>query len=249
MKFRFFLRFAAVFSAFGAAALGAKYQKLKEQKLSLPHGFTVTAHTGCDGSPDNSIESIQRAIFSDVPVIENDLTLRTDGTPVFMHAESAGDGGLLFAEAQYYIASNSSTVLQNLDLKVFENLDQIQSIVKKAGLIGRCFFTGVEKDNAAKVKKYAPEIPYYLNMKLNVLRLRDKEYLRRTADEIKHAGAVGINCKYTYLSKALVEVMHECGLSVSVWTVDKKPLMLYVLSLAPDNITTRNPRLLMSLIK
>ena len=77
MKFRFFLRFAAVFSAFGAAALGAKYQKLKEQKLSLPHGFTVTAHTGCDGSPDNSIESIQRAIFSDVPVIENDLTLRT----------------------------------------------------------------------------------------------------------------------------------------------------------------------------
>lgn len=47
-----------------------------------------------------------------------------------MHADSAGDGGLLFAEAQYYIASNSSTVLQNLDLKVFENLDQIQSIVK-----------------------------------------------------------------------------------------------------------------------
>lgn len=86
-------------------------------------------------------------------------------------------------------------------------------------------------------------------MKLNVLRRRDKEYLRRTADEIKHAGAVGINCKYTYLSKALVEVMHERGLSVSVWTVDKKPLMLYVLSLAPDNITTRNPRLLMSLIK
>lgn len=63
MKFRFFLRFAAVFSAFGAVALGAKYQKLKEQKLSLPHGFTVTAHTGCDDSPDNSIESIQRAIF------------------------------------------------------------------------------------------------------------------------------------------------------------------------------------------
>lgn len=86
-------------------------------------------------------------------------------------------------------------------------------------------------------------------MKLNVLRLRDKKYLRRAADEIKHAGAVGINCKYTYLSKALVEVMHERGLSVSVWTVDKKPLMLYVLSLAPDNITTRNPRLLMSLIK
>lgn len=241
MNFSFFLRFAAVFSAFGAVALGAKYQKIKEQKLSLPHGFTVTAHTGCDGSPDNSIESIQRAIFLDVPVIENDLTLRNDGTPVFMHAESAGDGGLLFAEAQYYIASNSSTVLQNLD--------KIQSIVKKAGLIGRCFFTGVEKDNAAKVKKYAPEIPYYLNMKLNVLRLRDKEYLRRAADEIKRAGAVGINCKYTYLSKALVEVMHERGLSVSVWTVDKKPLMLYVLSLAPDNITTRNPRLLMSLIK
>lgn len=249
MNSRHFLRFAAALSAFGAAALGAKYQRLKEQRLSLPQGFTVTAHTGCDGSPDNSIESIQRAISLGVPVIENDLTLRNDGTPVFMHAESAGDGGLLFAEAQYYIASNSSTVLQNLDLKVFENLDEIQGIVKKAGLIGRCFFTGVEKDNAARVKKYAPEIPYYLNMKLNVLRLRDKEYLCRAADEIKRAGAVGINCKYTYLSKTLVEVMHERGLSVSVWTVDKKPLMLYVLSLAPDNITTRNPRLLMSLIK
>ncbi len=59
-----------------------------------------------------------------------------------MHAESAGDGGLLFAEAQYYIASNSSTVLQNLDLKVFENLDKIQSIVKKAGLIGKMLLYG-----------------------------------------------------------------------------------------------------------
>lgn len=249
MNSRHFLRFAAALSAFGAAALGAEYKKLKNRKFSLPKGFTVTAHTGCEGSPDNSIESIQRAISLGVPVIENDLTLRNDGTPVFMHAESAGDGGLPFAEAQYYIAANSSTVLQNLDLKVFENLDEIQGIVKKAGLIGRCFFTGVEKDNAARVKKYAPEIPYYLNMKLNILKLRDKKYIERAAAEIKRAGAVGINCKYTYLSNTLVEVMHEQGLSVSVWTVDKKPLMLYILSLAPDNITTRNPRLLMLLIK
>ena len=87
MKFRFFLRFAAVFSAFGAAALGAKYQKLKEQKLSLPHGLqSLLTPAATVARQFHRVHT--KGDFLDVPVIENDLTLRTDGTPVFMHAES-----------------------------------------------------------------------------------------------------------------------------------------------------------------
>jgi glycerophosphoryl diester phosphodiesterase len=65
---------------------------------------------------------------------------------------------------------------------------------------------------------------------------------------VKNAGAMGINFKYTSASKELVDVFHENGLLVSIWTVDDENNMYKILSFGPDNITTRNPDKLAKII-
>ena len=60
-------------------------------------------------------------------------------------------------------------------------------------------------------------------------------------EKVKNAGAIGINFNYKSASKELVEVFHENGLSVSIWTVNNEYNMYKILSFGPDNITTRNP--------
>lgn len=66
--------------------------------------------------------------------------------------------------------------------------------------------------------------------------------------KVKNSGAVGINLNKDNVSAMLVETFHDNGLLVSVWTVDKKREMQKVVSYLPDNITTRNPKLLNEII-
>lgn len=242
----------AFFSAVGAVTfvVSRKLIEIKQHNFALPEGFTYTAHTGCEGTPDNSLESIKKSIALNVPVTENDVTLRKDGTPVLMHKESAQNNeGLLFSEALKYIKDNSDTILLNLDLKSFTNLERIQKEVKDSGLLSRCFFTGVEEMNTQTVKIDAPEIPYYLNIDLDKIKLNQESYIMSIVYKTKQCSAVGINCDYHNASSKLVEIFHREGLKVSFWTVDDKLTMEYILSLSPDNISTRNPLLLAELLK
>ena len=222
-------------SAVIAGLAGKEIHRILNGEIHLPEGFTYTAHSGCEGPPDNSLELLQKAVALGVPVLEVDVTVRNDGTPVLLHAETAGnDEGLLFSDAMRYLSENSDTVRVNLDLK-FKMQD-------------RCFFTGVESNNSQTVKIDAPGIPYYLNAELNIMRLEDEGYLKSIASEVHRSGAIGLNCNYKYASKKLVEVFHEEGLLVSFWTADNKIVMRNLLTMSPDNITTRNPILLASLL-
>ena len=107
--------------AVGAAAAvqtGVKLHRIAFGKVTLPEGFTVTAHSGCEGTPDNSLEYIEKALALQVPVLEVDVCVRNDGTPVLLHAQTAGDGeGVLLEDALRRIAEASAFARVNLDLK------------------------------------------------------------------------------------------------------------------------------------
>lgn len=235
---------------FFAVRAGIELHRVAYGKISLPEDFTYTAHSGCEDTADNSMEFIHKALALDVPVLEVDVSVRNDGTPVLLHAESAGDeGGLLLKEALCYIAEQSDSVQVNLDLKAFSNIPAVYEVVSDCGMLSRCFFTGVSAEYTQTVKIDAPGIPYYLNADLNKLQLEDRAYLRSIANEVLRSGAVGLNCNYKNASKTLVEVFHEEGLKVSFWTADNKFVQRNLLTMSPDNITTRRPVLLQALIE
>ena len=67
-------------------------------------------------------------------------------------------------------------------------------------------------------------------------------------ENVKNAGAVGLNIKYCYASETMIRIFHENDLLVSLWTANTIPQLLRTMSLAPDNITTKRPDLLKGLI-
>ncbi len=221
---------------------------MRKKPGKLPPGFTVTAHSGCEHTEDNSMEFLEKAIEIKASVLEVDLTFRSDGTPVLIHKNEAADGeGLLFDEALKYISESSDSVKLNLDLKSTAFLPNAVAVVEKYGLRDRCFYTGVTEDFLDAVKKDGGGLPYFLNLNLGFGKRHGKG-LYDALKKVKDSSAIGINCNYRSASHSMVGLFHENGLLVSCWTANSKRVMRRLLSVAPDNITTRYPTVLGKMI-
>ena len=60
----------------------------------------ITAHSGCEGTPDNSMEHVRAAVASGAEILEIDVRSR-DGVLYLWHDEKAdpfGDGCVLFSD-------------------------------------------------------------------------------------------------------------------------------------------------------
>lgn len=223
--------------------------KSGKEKLKLPKGFTVTAHSGSEGTADNSMEFLEKCVEIGVSTLEIDVTHRRDGTPVIIHKSLANDDeGILFEEAIKFLAKSSAAKI-NLDLKAFDEVGKAVDIIEKYNMRDRCFFTGVEESQVQAVRAQARGIEYYLNVKFSPLKKHSRKFLKQTAEKIKSCGAMGINCNFGLASKEMVEIMHGEGLLCSFWTANTEKLMKKMLLLSPDNITTRHPTTLERLAK
>lgn len=229
---------------------GVRTMKLNEYKnteLNLPEGFTITAHTGCMGTKENSLESIKMGIENGAQIIEFDLYFTQDGEPVLSHDEPVG-GEITLEEAFAYLRMFKDAKA-NVDIKTVDALEKVYPLAKENGVENRIFYTGVKDEFVESVRKDSPEIKYYLNVDVDKSKNTDKEYLQSLVEKVKKAGAIGINFNYKSASKELVDVFHENGLLVSIWTVDSEYNMYKILSFGPDNITTRHPDKLSEFIK
>ncbi len=228
---------------------GVRTMKLNEYKnteLNLPEGFTITAHTGCMGTAENSLESIKMGIENGAQIVEFDLYFTEDGAPVLAHDEPVGDEVTLDEAFAYLRLFKDAKA--NVDIKTVDALEKVYPLAKDNNVADRIFYTGVKDEFVDAVKKNSPEIKYYLNVDVEKSKNTDKDYLLSLVEKVKNAGAVGINFNYKSASKELVDVFHENGLLVSIWTVDSEYNMYKILSFGPDNITTRHPDKLSEII-
>lgn len=237
-----------------SCSLGAFYtyeahslKKYKEMPISLPEGFTYTAHTGCVGTEDNSLESIDVGAEYGADIVEFDLNFLSDGTPVLSH--DAPEGEVVTLDEAFGKLSEYPDLMANVDAKSTQNLKAVKELAEKHGVLDRVFYTGIEEKDVAAVKEQTPDIPYYLNATdVRAPSRHSDEYLLSLVQRVKDSGAVGINFNKDKASEKLVEAFHDNGLLVSIWTVNKEKDIYRILSYSPDNITTRNPDLLKSIL-
>ena len=220
---------------------GVRAVKMNEYKsnINIPENFTITAHTGCMKTEENSLESIKAGVENGAKIVEFDLYFNDKGEPVLAHDEPVG-GEVTLNEAFAYI-SEFEGVKVNVDIKTVDALEKVYPSAKANNMEDRIFYTGVKDEFVDAVKKDSPQVKYYLNVDVDKSKNTDKEYLLSLVEKVKNAGAIGINFNYKSASKELVEVFHENGLLVSIWTVNNEYNMYKILSFGPDNITTRNP--------
>lgn len=216
------------------------------KKLDLPKGFTITAHTGCEGTEYNSAESIRTgAKYGEI--VEVDLNFTKNGDPVLAHSFAKNDS-LPLDEAFSVLADLPDTKM-NIDVKVGPNLKAVYDCAVKHGVEDRILYTGIENEKLTAAKRDTPEIPFYLNVTVTRFKMLRKGYVDYLVNETKKHGAIGLNMSYKPCTKELIDAFHKEGLIVSLYTCNRKKAMLKALYLGADNITTKKPALLRSLIE
>ena len=220
---------------------------LRKLRIVLPENFTITAHTGCEKSKDNTIESLNAAYESGADIAEFDLNFDSTGNAVLSH--NAPIEGCITLDDAFRCIATYKKIKVNVDVKSTNNLKAVVACAEKYSLTERIFYTGIGEEYVPAVKQQTPSVIYYLNVAVDRKRKNDVVYLNRLADFVEQQGAVGINLNKKGCSAKLVEVFHQRKLLVSVWTVNKKFEMLKILSFAPDNITTRYPSRLIKIIQ
>lgn len=209
--------------------------------------FTVTAHTGCMGTKANSIEAILKGFEAGAEIIEFDLNFDSNGNPLLSH--DAPKGGEATLDEAFAVLAKCDGLKANVDIKSVEKIEQVVPLAKKYGVLDRIFFTGVHEGFVEAVRTRSPEIEYYLNVSVLSKWKQSNKYLQSLVDKVRDSGAIGINFNKNNATKKLVNAFHKNGLLVSIWTVDEKRKMKKIISLSPDNITTRQPDILIETIK
>lgn len=240
-----FLVSVAMVAGVATYAITKSYE---ERTLRFVEGFTITAHTGSFGTEENSIASIEKAIESNVEIIELDIRQRPNGTLVMNHdILVTNNEGVELTEA--FALLKEDDCLINLDIKETRTLNTLYNMLVEYNLLERSFLTGIDQLNVKAVKESACSgMDYYLNCQPSRLKIFSEDYQKKILEMLEETGAVGINCNYKYAGGTLSDFLHKNGYKLSVWTVNNELSMKRVLTIRPDNITTKEYDLLLSVI-
>ena len=229
------------------ALIFSGYHYIKIRYVVLPDDFTVTAHTGCEETEDNSLDSIRKGYESGADIVEFDLNFTSNGEAVLSHDEP--HSGCVTLDEAFALIAELPDVKVNVDCKSVVNLKVVTEIAQNHGVSDRIFYTGIREENVKSVKEQTPDIAYWLNFDVDVEKNTDEEYLLSLAKKTREVGAVGININYETCSKQLVDTFHREGLLVSIWTVNKPMDMIKMVPFGADNITTRHPSQLVEIVE
>ena len=238
-----------VLSAGAAAAAVAAARTLllsPPTDLRLPEGFTLTAHSGSMGLPDNSIEAMAAGVAAGADTVEFDLRYDQDGRPVLSH-DAPGRDAVPLTEVFAFLRAHPD-VRANVDVKDTSRLETVEPLADEYGVTDRLFYTGIGENDVSAVRKKSPRIPYYLNAEPPKT-LFSKKACVALAEKTAALGAAGINLHHSFVTPTLVKVFHANGLPVSAWTVNERADIARMLRAAPDNITTRKPDLVRAMIE
>ena len=163
----------------------------------------ITAHSGCNNTPPNSLESVITGMESGADFVEVDVRTTKDGLPVlfhdgFMKTENHGLINICdysLSELNDFIKSDSSMknqyseivtftkavsiakdfgCLLNVDIKDDSCIDPMATTVKNADMVDSVIITGCKYKRAASLKKKYPEFQVLLNIGHKLLLEKEK---------------------------------------------------------------------------
>ncbi|MDR6551694.1 glycerophosphodiester phosphodiesterase family protein [Paenibacillus qinlingensis] len=180
----------------------------------------LTAHTGCMGTPDNSLFSIETALSSGADIVEEDILVTSDGVLVLSHDDSvyAADGkayrisSMSYAElSQLDINAHNgapgetmrilslesvlpllraSGKIMNLDLKSDDCVEPVARFVENNGLHEKVILSGCETSRAHAVNRTDSRLRKLLNVDTSLFLALNE----REAARISCEDASSANC-------------------------------------------------------
>lgn len=234
--------------------------------ISIQAQTQVIAHRGfwkTEGSAQNSITALVKAVEAKVYGSEFDVLMTSDGKMVVNHDNSIEGmeiqetpykklkklklkNGEKFPTLKSYLKKGKKLdiqlILEIKPLKTKEMEDQsvatIVKMVKKMGLEKQVEYISFSLNMCEQLVKLTPESEIaYLNGELSPA-------------ELKKKGINGIDYNLRVISNhpEWVEEAHRLGMKVNVWTVNKEDMMKKFIDMKVDYITTDQPLELKSLL-
>lgn len=233
----------------------------------------ITAHSGCMNTQPNTIQSVLKGIKYGANIIEVDIRATKDGIPILLHDDYINDlhnnvfkiKDITFKE----LISNEKTknivtleevldlvldydIILNLDMKSFNGIEPMVKIIQNRKMIDRVILSGCEKEKALYMYTNHPQFKVLYNVNdnlFNSLNLNYEEVIKKIYDDAIRMSCFGINIKYEYCKKELIDFMQLRFMPVALWTVDDINEMKKYIKMNVYSITTNNVKLLANLIQ
>ena len=204
----------------------------------------ITAHSGCEGTPDNSIEHIRTAIASGAEAFEVDVHY-IDGALVLTHDAPEGEAESPTLAEAFRLASEHPSICVNCDLKQDHIKELIIALAKEYGMEDRILFTGYYYHEEEFPMLAETTADWWINMDdhsfdtaYNVYTSLNNEY---RMFNINHN---------TVNQEGFLDRVNQAGYYLSTWTVNDEARMREMMAIpCVRNITTRKPKLALAIRK
>lgn len=221
----------------------------------------ITAHSGSDGTADNSLEYVRHAIALPVDALEIDVRKTSDGKLVLSHDEILPDGSNVLCDLDEVFALVAPTDKKiNCDLKPAGLEKAVMDLAKKYGLLQRLIFSGTV---SANIREEQPEVwqnvEVFINCDMLVPEIMDRmqakepcegrleELLKEALCHCREKGFRVMNLYYRLCTPAVVEAARGLGIGLSAWTVNTEEWIETLLPYGLYNMTSRKPMLVKEL--
>jgi glycerophosphoryl diester phosphodiesterase len=192
----------------------------------------------------NSRESVMEALNWDIDCVEVDIRFDQDGNPILTHDPVADPKFCISLKEALDIIAIKTNVSIALDLKEWNSLSELVSVIDNSGFSQRAMYLGNVIDDMPRLLKEGGGFHFFPNVYREMVENEDAASLAILASRYKSSGAKGIGINYHYLSREAVNQFHAAGLLVSAWTVDDRKAMERMLEYGIDYVTTNRPDIL-----
>ncbi len=225
----------------------------------MARSVRVIGHRGAAGlAPENTLASFRRAVELGVDAVECDVRLSRDGRLVVIHDKTvdrttggSGAVGRLSFEQIRALDAGAGEVVPTLEevLEALRGRCELFCELKgagterpaleaasAAGMERQVVFVSFRPDRLEALKHLAPDA----RVGPILVALEDADIRRAAA-----MGAELVSLRYPSASREAVEMAHESGLQLLVWTPNELAEMQAMIALGVDGITTDRPDLLL----
>ena len=185
----------------------------------------ITAHTGCEGTPWNSVEHIEAALASGAEVVEIDI--QNDGERLYLSHDALEDSsGRPELKTCFEMVRPYKNVLINCDVKHFGLVKPVIELAERMSVADRIHFTGQVSNEDAQFLKESGAIAGWWNS------------IFPSADNYAR---VREGVEYHMVTPELLEYVRRNGYNFTVWTADEDEDLKRLMGLGLVNITTKRP--------
>lgn len=207
----------------------------------------ITAHSGCDDTPDNSLQYLSHAITCGADAFEVDVRRSSDGMLYLSHD---ADGSPCVPLADAFAMMQGLRIRINCDLKE-ENLEKpVLALAGSCGVLDRLILTGTVSAEVLLDDSVRSRTCWNIPIPHRAEREQPgvvSAWVRSTVALCRAHGVRVINVKCDICSDPVLDALGKEGIAVSAWTVNDPAVAERLLRHSVYNITSRAPGVLLRL--